>query len=131
MGEDPPYVTTWFSVGGDDFDAEEFTRLVEIPPTEVWHRRVAIAKEYDGIVPKMAWCLELERRRHNSLDDAINEVLDPLWSKRDVIKSFAVQNRLAVTVVCHIYGDDMWIVKAIEATTIERLATLGSAFHFS
>jgi len=82
-----PLITSFFSIGGWDFDTDACTAAIGISPTRIWRQSHAHLAQHPDI-PNTNWTVELEHRQLYSLDDGLAELFALLLPSRDRILSF-------------------------------------------
>ena len=122
-------ITTTFSLSGQAFDPDLFTRLVCIEPTKIWRQRLESLKSNPAF-PQIEWRYVLAKRPHWSMDDAVREMLEAFASRREAIVSFANENKCSLHVRCQLFADSSVIIYELTKGTIETLAGFGCEFSF-
>ena len=122
-------ITTTLKLGGQSFDADRFSEVAHLQPTEIWHPKNKFVKNNPNFA-QICWIYSLVKRPHWSIDAAIGEILDPFEPRRSEIVAFAQENKCSLHVRCRIYGDETVIIYNIEHATIERLAAFGCEISF-
>ncbi len=129
--EGNPFLTTSIWVGGEGFDFEEWKACVKNSspePPENGKGCYVEVQQTQGEVPDLSW--ELTRTsRYYSTDEAVREVLAPLWAKREAIQAY-LGKRPGVTgkVQCRVEIVEDRTVYELLPTTLQQLASFGWAF---
>jgi Domain of unknown function (DUF4279) len=123
-------VTSLFVIGGHDFDPSLFSEQVGISPTKVWRRTLEALKSRHDI-PELEWQYQLDRRPHDSLDEAIREVLGPFVAYREQIVNFIHKYNCSASVIFRIHGSSSLIELCAEPDTVVLLASLRCGLCFS
>jgi hypothetical protein len=123
-------VDSLFVVSGNNFDPSLFSKRIGVSPTKVWRRTSEALKNRQDI-PELEWQFQLDKRPHDSLDEAIREILSPFLAFRETIVNFIHEHNCAASVICRIHGDSTSIELCIEPATIDLLARLQCALYFS
>ncbi len=123
-------VTSLFVIGGHDFDPSLFSEQVGISPTKVWRRTLEALKSRHDI-PELEWQYQLDRRPHDSLDEAIREVLGPFVAYREQIVNFIHKYNCSASVIFRIYGCSSLIELCAAPDTVVLLASLRCGLCFS
>jgi hypothetical protein len=122
-------ISTTFSVGGQDFDPDQFSAVARCQPTKIWRARGAVKN--NPAFAQIVWSFKLIKRPHWSVDDAVREMLGRFDEHREQIVSFARQHKCSLGLRCRLHGDETVIIYEIERSTIEQLAAFRSSFSFS
>jgi Domain of unknown function (DUF4279) len=129
--ENIPIITTGLSIGGHDFNPDEITSLVGIEPTKIWRQRREWIKSTLPDINTIEWRYELKEQRKSSLGEAIEEILDVLWSKKDTISGFLLENRLKMHIDCRPFGDASVIVYIIQPEVMRKMAFFGASLSLA
>ena len=134
MEQERSYFNTTVWVEGDGLDPDEFTRMVDIQPTETTRKGelsphpAARAKGWKS--SGTSWKINFERPS-DRMDEEVQKILDVIWGKRDRILNY-VRNkpdvRVAVMSTPHIYEDGVEPVYELSIDTIHKLAYLRCEF---
>ncbi len=124
----PPLISTYFAVSGPSWDPEELTRVVQIAPTEVQKesrvRGTLFPSGEPNVVPP-TWWLSFYQEPLFSIDEGLQRLLDLVWPKREIIKSYVSDHDLDAQ-----FGTNVTITRerplySLEPPTLERLSYFG------
>lgn len=115
-------VSVVLTIEGKVFDADRCSKAVGLTPTKVQHPRVKHAS-----IPEQCWVIELKPAVHDSVDDAVEELLKLVVGKEDAIRSFAESSNLEVAVCVNVKIYEDRPVYELSARTIRVLSRMGAA----
>ena len=127
MSDDCPRISVSLVVGGDDFDTAQLSHVLSINPTRVWSQKIPHLRER-GDLPNCEWEYKIERAQHWSIDEAIQQVLDVVWTKRNALCQFAEENKLSTAIVCYVFNETTDPEYTITLSTLKRIVELGAEF---
>ena len=129
--EDPttvaPLLTTDFCISGWDFDPAICTTALGMEPSQVWRQTNKYILGQTRL-PNICWSVGFTKRPLYSVSEAVDEVLDVIWSKRESIKQFSISEEFQVSIVCNVTIEDDRPVYDLSLKTIQCLAELGCDF---
>jgi hypothetical protein len=128
---DIPTITTVLSIGGHQFNPDELTSLIGVEPTKIWNQEHEWIKSSHPDFETIAWEHELEKQRRWSLGEAIGELLNVIWSKKDEIKLFMLQYQLTMHVDCRPFGDASRIEYNIQSEVMMKMAFFGASLSLA
>jgi hypothetical protein len=100
-----PLISSSFSVGGNEFDSSEFSEIIEIQPTRIWKQtKPELRNRHD--LNNFEWIYKIKKKPLWSIGEAVNEILEIFWLKRQKIVSYSEKNKLSISIGCSIYIDD-------------------------
>ena len=123
--ENTPAITTVLGIGGHGFSTDDLTSLAGVKPTQIWHQQHEWVKVTHPDFATIEWRYKLEKQRKWSLGEAIDELLNVFWSKRDEINLFLSRNRLEMTIDVRPFGDASTLEYIIQPEVIRKLAFFG------
>jgi hypothetical protein len=129
--ENTPSLTTVLSIGGQEFNPNELTALVGIEPTKVWTQQREWIRLSAPDMNTIEWRYELEKQRKWSLGEAIDEILDVVWSKKEGICQFLSERRLRMHIHCRPFGDASVLEYVIQPEVITRMAFFGASLSLA
>jgi hypothetical protein len=122
MTNKTPLISTTLCVGGDEFDADELTRILGIQPTEVWRQpRIEALKAYPDL-SKFAWNYKIARQQSWSLDDAVTRLTEIFNPVREQLMTFVNAHKLKVTIGCYVRSYGQRPLFELSANTVKHLA---------
>jgi hypothetical protein len=124
--DDLPLIASAFIISGDGFDPHSCAAVFGLQPTEVTVR----GEQRPGKRPKVpvtSWCVEVLRRSW-SIDDVLQEVLDTVWPRRNVIRDFARSAGLKTTFTAHVKIFTDRPLYDLRPVTIERMGYFQAEF---
>ncbi len=122
-----PRITTVLRIGGRDFSPDDLTSVVGIEPTKKWHQKLRWLKAIAPEISTVGWEYRIDKQRKWSLGEAIAEVLDVFWPRRDELKAFLLKHQLRVAIECRPFGDASALEYIIQSKVIEQMAVLGAS----
>lgn len=125
-GDPSPRLNTSFWLTGECFDPRDFTKIVEMVPTD--HGVRGQIRTPRPPVPETFWRLSLEGRRCYEIDEALAELLDLLWPKREAIRSFAKSTGAAVGFDTNVTILEDRPVYSLSPRSLSRMAYLGADY---
>jgi len=130
---DEPFLTTSGWVGGEGFDLPEWKACVKDvstnPPDNGKGSCVEVPQS-QGEVPGLSWQLT-RTSRYYSTDEAVREVLAPLWTNRAAIQAYLTKRpRVMGNVRCRVKIVEDRTVYELLPATLQQLACFGWAFRF-
>lgn len=126
-GSDPrPRVRVSYVLAGDTLNLDDCTQLLGLRPTEAGRRgdRPLGARRPR---PSTSWVLELDRRV-DDLDDAVYELLEALWPRKEAVRWLLGLPNVEAHLICAVDVFDESITLGLSRHSIERLAAVGAAF---
>jgi hypothetical protein len=129
--EDIPTITSILNIGGHQFKPEEFTQLVGVQPTKIWTQQHEAVKVIRPDINTIGWVYELKKQRKWSLGEAINELLDIVWNKREEIRRFLSENGLNMAIRCRPFGDASVLEYIIQTDVIRKMAFFDASFSLA
>ncbi len=129
--ENIPTITTVLRIGGHEFNPDELTSLVGIEPTKIWYQKHEWIKLSHPYFNTISWVYELKKQRKWSLGEAIDEILDVFWKKKDEINLFLLENRLGMEIRCRPYGDASTIEYIIQPEVLRKMAFFGASLSLA
>jgi len=125
-GEEPS-LTTSLILSGEDFDFEDCSSQIGLQSTKVWHppsKRIADAFD----LPKSTWSFAIEKSSHDSVDTALQELLETVWPLRNKIRDFAQKNSLQISFVCTVTILSERPVYELSSETMAKLSWFNADF---
>jgi hypothetical protein len=126
-----PLISTSFTVGGDEFDASEFSNLIETQPIKIWRQKREDLRNRPDL-HNFEWIYEINKKPLWSMGETITEVLEIFWPKRNKIISFCEKNKLSTSIDCSIYIEgpieDLNPEFCLYPNLIQKLADLKAEF---
>ncbi len=122
-----PELTTYFYIAGWDFDPAICTLAIGLDPSEIWkqeHKHLLGQKD----IPNISWNLCRKKQRSYSVSEAVDEVLDLIWHKREEVIRFSMNSNFNVGVTCSVTIHEDRPTYDLSLTTIKRMAGLGCEF---
>ena len=116
-------VAVALAISGNLFDADRCSKAVALTPTSVGYPR---AKH--PTIPEQCWVLQLKPTVHESIDDAVAELLKIVSGKEDAIRAFAETTVLTVSVCCDVIIYEDRPLYELSASTAGTLHQMGAAF---
>jgi len=130
--EDNPFLTTSIWVGGEGFDLEEWKACVKDirpDPPENGKGSWLEVPQSQAEFP-LLWQLT-RSSRYYSTDEAVREILGPLWARREAINAYLTQRpRVTGNVRCRVEIVEDRTVYELLPATLQQLAFFGWAFRF-
>jgi len=125
-GDPRPRVRVSFVLAGDALDLDDCTQLLGLHPTDAGRRGDRpIGARFPR--PSTSWVLELDRRVYD-LDDAVRELLEALWPRKEAVISLLGLPGVEAHLICNVEVFDESVVLGLTRHSIGRLAALGAAF---
>jgi hypothetical protein len=126
-----PRLTTVLSIGGHQFEPDDFTSLVGVKPSKVWTQKHEWIKLTHPDFDIVGWFYELKEQRKWSLGEAIGEVLDVVWSKKEQVGRFLSDNGLTMHIRCRPFGDASVLEYIIQPEAMKKLAFFGASLSLA
>jgi hypothetical protein len=126
-----PTITTALLIGGHRFNPQDFTLLVGVEPTKIWTQQHEWVKLIRPDIATIGWVYELKKQRKWSLGEAIEEILDVVWSKREEVHRFLSENRLKMSVDCKPFGDASVLEYIIQPAVIRKMAFFSASLSLA
>lgn len=101
-----PEMAVDFVIGGRGFDTDLATRVIGREPSRAWHQeREHLRKRSD--LHDTAWMVSIGWTEMDSVNQAVERILEQVWPHRENILSFVDQHGLSasVSVSVRIWGD--------------------------
>ncbi len=120
-------LAVFLTLAGRDFDPDECTRVIGLAPTRIWrqrHEHLQARVDLDNV----NWSVGTDEASHDVVSDAVDEVLDRVWSHREAIVRHAQQHGLRITLSCAVRIHTDAPEYSLAPRTIQRLAELGAEF---
>jgi hypothetical protein len=129
--ENVPTITTVLRIGGQKFNPDELTSLVGVKPTKIWTQQREWIKVTHPNFATIGWVYELEKQRKWSLGEAIDEILDVVWRKKEEICRFLSENRLRMHIDCRPFGDASVLEYIIQPEAMTKMAFFGASLSLA
>lgn len=129
---DEPFLTTSVWVGGEGFDLPEWKACVKEMSAEPENGKGSCVEvpQSQAEFPGFSWQLT-RTSRYYSTDEAVREVLAPLWTRREAIKTYLTKRpRVTGNVRCRVEIVEDRTVYELLPATLQQLAFFGWAFRF-
>ncbi len=126
-----PKITTNLSIGGHHFNPDELTLLVGVRPTKVWTQRHEWIKGTCPDIDTIEWRYELKEQDKWSLGEAIEEILEVVWSKKEEVRRFLLDNRLTLHIDCRPFGDASMIEYIIQPEVITKMGFFAASLSLA
>jgi hypothetical protein len=132
MDKESPEIRTYFWIGGDNLNPEEFTQVIGISPTDSGVKGTPsphpTLREQGKTTPWTFWKINLNENSYNT-DEVIQKLLSRVWHRRDAILEYVRSKpgvEVGVLIAISIYDDRP--VYELSRDTIGKLAYLGCDF---
>jgi hypothetical protein len=129
--ENIPTITTTLSIGGHEFNPYELTALVGIEPTKIWTQQREWIKLTHPSIDTIGWVYELGKQRKWSLGEAIDEILDVVWSKKEQIRQFLSEKELKMYIRCRPFGDASVMEYIIQPEVMSKVVFFGASLSLA
>jgi hypothetical protein len=129
--ESIPSITTVLSIGGHEFQPDELTSLVGVKPTKIWTQKHERIKLTHPNINTIEWRYELEKQRKWSLGEAIDEILNVIWSKKDDLNQFLLEKQLRMHIDCRPFGDASKIEYIIQPEAMKKMVFFGASLSLA
>ena len=118
-------ITAHLVVSSDELDFSGCTAAVGIVPTKTWTRPYPYSSD---VIPRKQWIFGIEKKGYVSTSDAVAELFRQIGGKEERIRSFALERRCRVTVVCDVTIHEDRPLYELTSEQISNLARLGARF---
>ncbi|MEK9198252.1 DUF4279 domain-containing protein [Ureibacillus sp. FSL E2-3493] len=127
MKEVETTISVYYSISGDDFPLEEFTKKVGITPTDAFRKgeTIVIGKN-KHIKSKTTWEFGSELELTDEPLKQIRSIVDPLQNSVDIINQFKVEFNLTNRLVIVIYMGDTPPGLIFDSKVIEFVHNVGA-----
>ncbi len=129
--ENTPKLTTILSIGGHQVHPEELTALVGVEPTKVWKQQHQWIESIRPDINTIEWSYALENQRKWNLGEAIEEVLNVFWSKKDELNLLLLNTQSKMHIDCRPFGDASTIEYILQPEVITKLAFFRASLSFA
>ncbi len=123
MSDEIPRISIALVVGGDDFNPELLSQAIGIDSTRVWLQKIPHLRERPDL-PNCEWEYKLEKFECWSIDDAIRQMLNVFWSKKEILSSFVSGNNLSTAIVLYVFNKDADPEYVISLDTMKQIVEL-------
>jgi len=131
--ENIPSITTNLFIGGHEFSIDDLSSLLGVEPTKIWIRpqKLEWLKAAAPEMASMGWRYTMERQRKWSLGEAIDEVLEVVWSKKEELRRFLLDNRLKLHIDCRPFGDASVLEYVIQPEVIIKMGFFAASLSLA
>ena len=125
--DEKPEILVGFWIGKHDLDVDECSRVVGIPPTEVWRQRRADLMYLEGL-HNTQWIIDSPRVRSLSVGDEVEHLLKRLSPAQGRIAQFLKESGAVAYISCDVTIYSERPEYRLSAPTIQAIARLGAGF---
>jgi len=94
-----PQISVWLGIWGHNLNPDECSKYIGIKATETRRQPDYFVKNNN---PRIGWYIGFRRREFDDTSDAINELMDTIWERRDKIKSLVKEHGFDLSIACNI-----------------------------
>jgi hypothetical protein len=121
-----PFVTTSYIIDSTALDPQEFCNLTGLLPLPLVSRQDSFATR---LAPKSLLVMDLRKRRIDTTDAGVSELLDLLWPFRERLTIFLQQAEISSRVISTVWIDHHRPVYELLPDSLRRLAALGAGYR--